>query len=641
MPNKLWVKPNGNTPKSESKDPMVKFVSEEMVRYEQFHSDRYEDAMNVIDQWQNIPPKKTYDWMNNVHCPITFASEQTITPRIFSAIFPNDAPVDVLTFNDATPEQGIMIKGTLQHHYKLADVQGECLPAMTQNTLIGTGYVEVPYLYRKAWQVNRMGERYLAVVDRRPDCKAVNFFEMYPHPAKLYMNDGLPLIRRRYCDAEFLKRLAESPDAKFENLKEALDSDSTVSQASVILDSKGGSLDVKKREEYELLEYWGTWDDSYKEKDDKVVTRKAIPYWITIVNRSVKVRGIPNPYNFQHPPYAKFTLFPEAYPSWFGVGIGNAGKPTQDRINKIINQRLDNVDLVLNKQGVYNGMDTMINVKKLQLSRPGQWHKVSDTVTSIKWMDIPDVTASSYKEEELAKADYREATGASAPLMPTEQNQTETAAGINLLQGAAGIRFRPILRKMEKDLISSISMMFLSHLQQFMVLPEWIKITSDDGKVQPVLVKPEDLQAKVQIIPTGISETLNKEVQIGQLLRFKEVSANDPTINMAEINLRVAELMGFKDIHKIIVKQQPVIAGPGQMAPETQQYIQKRLAEGASPEQIKMEVLGQMPGPMQGRPPSPPQGAPMRGQTPEAGQPVQRPMAPMGAGQGGGVMRRQ
>lgn len=615
-------------------DKMTTFVVEEFKRYEKFHKQRFELAAKVIDQWNNVPPAKSYDWMNQVHCPITFASEQTVTPRIFAALFPNDAPIDVAVYGKVSQQQGILIRDTLKHYYRLANVMGECLPSLTQNTLIGTGYVEIPYIYRKAWQVNRMGERYEAVIDRRPGCSSVNFFEMFPHPAKLCVNDGLPLIRRQFCDAEYLKALAEQPESQFKNLKEALLTESTRMDSTNFLDHKGDPLDIKKRDEYELLHYWGPWDESYT-KDDKPVTRKAVPYWITIVNRKVKVRGIPNPYNFQHPPFARFNLFSESKPCWFGVGIGTVGKPTQDRLNKIINQRLDNVDLVLNKQGFYNGADPLINVKKLQISKPGHWHKVSDTINSIRWMDTPDVTASAYKEEELAKADYREATGASAPLMPTEKNQSETAAGINLLQGAAGIRFRPVLKKMETDLITEVSMMFLSHLQQFMTLPEWIKITSNDGKESPALITPEQLQAKVQIIPTGISETLNKETQIGQLLRFKEVSANDPTINQAELNRRIAELMGFKDIHQIIIQQQPVMAGPGQLSPEEQQYIQKRLQEGASRQQIVLEMAGNPPvGDASAAPPQGPGGVPrgnnrppaMRGQTPEVGQPVQSPM---------------
>ena len=645
------------------KDPMVVFVEKEFLRYEKYHQERFNMAKEIVDQWENKPPRKDFDWMNAVHVPITFASEQTITPRVFAAIFPTDTPIDVVVYGDqTTEEQGIKIKTALMQKFKQANVQNECLTPLTQNTLLGTGYVEAPYLYRKGWVIDSKGNRSYEVVERRPDCKGVNFFEMFPHPAKMRMDDSLPLIRRRYVDAEYIKSMASMPEAKLENLQDALDSESSVPMST----EHQAGMEKRKREEYELLEYWGPWDESY-EQDNKVVKKQAVPYWIQIINRKVLIRGIANPYNFQHPPYCKFNFFPPIKPGWFGVGIGQAGKPTQERLNKLVNQRLDNVDLILNKQGCYNGADPLINVKKLQVSKPGLWHKVSDTVTSLKWMDMPDVTSSSYKEEELAKSDYREATGASAPLMPTETPH-ETASGINLLQGAAGVRFRPILQKIENDLIAELAQIFLSHLQQFMLVPEWMKLVSDDGQAQPILITPQDLIAKTDIICTGVSESLNKETQIGQLLRFKEVSVNDQTVNQAEINKKIAELMGFKDIHKFIVNQQPVQVGAGLPSPEEQMIIQKRLAEGATPQQIHLELLGQQPGPEAGMPnmnafvssqagmtnPAPSGGAPSpggqpmpqqgmvpppmgrrpapAGQRPGAGMPVQLPMTHIGRG---------
>ena len=611
---------DATTKSAETADKKVKFVTEEFTRYERFHQDRFQKSRNVIKDWDSEPPVRDFNWQNAVHVPITFASEQTITPRIFAALFPNESPVDAAVFGSTKEEEGIRIKFMIQHHFRISDVQGEVLPGMTQNTLLGTGYVEAPQLFRKGWVVGPEGQRREVVIDNRPGCRSVDYFEMFPHPAKISMTDGLPLIRRRYIDAEYLKNLAEDPNSKFTNLTEALNSDAVQSSESTsLLDVNGKPYEKKKRDEYELLEYWGGWDESYV-VDKKVVKRMAVPYWIIVVNRKVMVRGIPNPYNHQQPPYCKFTLFPDSKPNWFGVGIGKVGKPTQDRLNKIVNQRLDNVDLVLNKQGCYNGNDPLINTKRLQVSQPGKWHKVSDTVNSLKWMDTPDVTASSYKEEELAKSDYREATGATVPLMPTDEGQHRTAAGISLLQGAAGIRFRPVLRKMETDLVQQLAHIYLSNLQQFMILPEWIRITSNDGEDEPVLVSPTEIQAKVKFIPTGVSETINKEVQIGQLLRFKEVGINDPTINQAEINRRIGELMGFKDLNKLVVNQKPVQAGEGQLSPDAQQFIQKRMAEGASPEQIKLELLGNGSDAVEGPP-----GQPDRGQTPELGQPAQLP----------------
>lgn len=616
---------------STPKDDMVEYVVKEFERYESFHKERFDIAEKIYNHWRNVPNVQDQSWHNQVAVPMTFEAEQTITPRIYSALFPNEAPLDLVVHNNLKVQeteeaqaiakmQGVAIKNLIAKNFRVSNVQGKSHMALTQSTLLGTGYMEDTWLTRRKWQVDKVTkERYEALVDNRPECEAVSFFEMFPHPNKLHMNDGLPIIRRRFADAEWIKKLEDMPEFDAANIKKALDSKLPIPKVSTALnrgrDGKNTKGSQKKRDEYEILEYWGGWDESYV-KDNEVVKRKAVPYWIIVINREVKVRGIPNPYNHQDPPYVKGILYPDVSPSWFGVGVGQVGKPTQERLNKIVNQRLDNVDLVLNKQGFYNGNDPMINTKKLQVSEPGRWHKVSDTVNSIRWMDTPDVTASSYKEEELAKADFRESTGATIPLLPTEAEQHRTASGINLLQGAAGARFRPIIRGLEHDLIQELARHYLSNLQQFMILPEWVDATSEDGAHEPVLVRPEEIQAQVTFMPTGLSELLNKEVQIGQLLRFKEVTANDPTVNRAEINKRIGELMGFKEFNKLIVQQQPADLEAG-ISPDQQELIRQRLAEGASPDQIKAELLGDQAAQASIQGEAPQQGVPQQPQPPQ------------------------
>lgn len=586
---------NGYVIGLEDQKKMAKFVSDEFDRYEKALQQRFEDAAQIYADWKGEAPTRAYAWQNAVHVPITFEAEQTITPRLFAALFPNEAPIDLVTYGDATEEQGIRILNLIKHYFLISDVQGKSIPGLQQCTLLGTGYMYSPWLFRTKWQVNKQtGERYQALVDNRPDAEYVSFFDMFPHPSKLEIGDGLPLIRRRVCDAEYLKRLALTPQYNFINIEEALKSELPKSYTSPVDKNNSKSVRLKKREEYEMLEYWGPWDASFK-KDDAVMTQLALPYWIVVINRKVVIRHMPNPYNHQHEPYVKFTLYPDINPSWFGVGTGQIGMATQARINKLVNQRLDNVDLVMNKQGFYNGSDPLVNVKKLQVSIPGQWHKVSDTVSSIRWMDIPDVTASAYQEENVAKQDYREATGATVPLMPADEGQHRTASGINLLQGAAGARFKPILSRLEHDLVAALATQYLSNAKQFMAFPEWVHALNEDGSKSPIEISPEDIQAQAKFIPTGVSELLNKEVQIGQLLRFKEVTMQDPTVNRTEINKRIGQLMGFDDLDKLLIPQQPITMGPGQMEPQQQQYINQRMAEGASPEQIQLELLGQPP----------------------------------------------
>ena len=573
-----------------TKDPMNDFVVKEFDRYENFHRDRFNQAQKDYDNWIGKAPKREHPWMNAVHVPVTFEGEQTITPRLFTALFPTDAPVDVKVEGEAAEQQGIRIKGIIQHYFRICDVQGEAHDSMSDASLFGTGYIEGGSWYvKQGWVHDReSGVRYKTLIESRPDCKFVSFFEIFPHPAKRRMDDDLPLIRRRFSDAEFLKKLGNNPEMKIKNLAKALDS-------TVPMKSGMSTYMNKKRDEYEILEYWGPWDESYTGSDGTVVKNEAVPHWITVVNRSVVIRAIPNPYDHQMPPFCKLVFVPDRKNSWFGVGVGQIGRSTQERLNKLVNQRLDNVDLVLNKQGCYNGSDTFLNTKKLQVSKPGLWHKVQDVTTTLKWMETPDVTASAYQEEALAKQDFRESTGATAQLMPgNKSEQHRTALGIQILQGAAGERFRPILRRLEVDLIQKLAMFFFSNLKQFMTEPEWVLITGKNGRVEPIEITPEQIQAKVLFVPTGISETVNKEAQINNLMRYKEITQQDPTINRQEINKRIGELFGFKDVEKLLTPMQAPAQGTG-MSPEQQYLIQQRLNEGASPDQIKQEMLGTPP----------------------------------------------
>jgi hypothetical protein len=577
---------------AKSKVDLKKFtnhVVKEFDRYEKFHGDRFAKCDKYYKLWKGEIGTKPQSWMNNVHVPMMIEAEQTITPRIHTALFPTDAPVDCQVEGDTPQQAGVVVKNLVQHYFRVSNVKGKFVPALTQNTIFGTGYLEGgTWLVRRGWVVSETGERYYTIIEARPDCKPVDFFEMFPHPAKVTMDDGLPLIRRRWVDAEYLKSLSENPFFQFENLRDALD--------SKMEKDSGLSYDRKLGDEFEILDYWGPYDDEY-EKEGKLTVRKAVPYWGIVINRKVCVRAIPNPYNHQMPPFIKIKLFEDGKPSWFGVGAGEIGTPSQDRLNKLVNQRLDNVDLILNKMGFYNANDTNLNKNQLMISKPGKWIGVSDTTTSVRWMDTPDVTTEAYKEEEVAKQDFRESTGATSSMMPTDDanDQHRTAMGIQLLQGAAGMRFKPVVASIETDGIQALAMFFFSNARQFMTMPEWIQLVGEEGEKYNVRVSPEDIQAKVYFIPTGLSETVNKETQIGNLMRFRELAMQDPTINRSEINKRIGELMGFKDLDKLVVQGQPIQMGAGKLSPEEQKMIQQRIAEGASPDQIKMEMLGQPP----------------------------------------------
>jgi hypothetical protein len=606
------------------KDPQLDFVVSEFEKYEAFHRERFENDQKIYDYWSNKPPKRSYSHQNAVNVPLIIEGEQTITPKVFAALFPTDAPVDIVAAQSSigenvtmTAESSMLILEYIKHQFRVSNVPVEAYTGLTQAGLFGTGYMEVRWIFQKKYGVSAGKKPYLKQLVGRNECMAVDYFEMFPHPSKKRMNDDLPLIRRRFVDAEYIKKMADNPRVEFKNLSEALNSDAITKSSSLIYGPDNKPAQLLKKDEYELLEYWGPWDTSYK-NEKEVVTKLAVPHWIVIVNRTVKILGGPNPYDHQQPPYAKLGFFVDPKPSWFGVGVGTIGKPTQERVNKIVNQRLDNVDLVLNKQGCYDGNDPILNVAKLKQSIPGQWHKVSDTSRSLQVWEFPDVTQSSYREEEIAKQDFRESTGATMTLTPTDDPQHRTAQGINMLQGAAGARFKPVLKRLESEFIQEIANMFISNAQQFMAFPETIVVTDKNGEKKPMRITPEQLQAKVFFVATGISEAMNKESQIGQILRFKELTMQDPTVNRLEVNRDIAELLGLKNIGRYFVQEKKPLARPGGLSPDHEAIIRRRIAEGATPEQVKQELLGGPPQ-VEQMPPEQPQDASQapQGQSPQ------------------------
>ena len=83
------AKQEGDKASEEDLKKMAKWVKEAFEKYERVHTDRFEKAVQAYEHWTGKAPRRSFTWQNAVHVPITFEAEQTISPRIFSALFPN------------------------------------------------------------------------------------------------------------------------------------------------------------------------------------------------------------------------------------------------------------------------------------------------------------------------------------------------------------------------------------------------------------------------------------------------------------------------------------------------------------------------------------------------------------------------
>ena len=119
-----------------------------------------------------------------------------------------------------------------------------------------------------------------------------------------------------------------------------------------------------------------------------------------------------------------------------------SGKPQlteglQMEANEIVNLRLDNVKLALNKRWLVK-RGRQVDLKSIVRNSPGSITLVTDVNDDVKPFEIRDVTSSSFQEQDRINADFDDVAGNfSTGSVQTNRKMNETVGGMELLAGAA------------------------------------------------------------------------------------------------------------------------------------------------------------------------------------------------------------
>ena len=110
----------------------------------------------------------------------------------------------------------------------------------------------------------------------------------------------------------------------------------------------------------------------------------------------------------------------------------------QEEINIVANQRLDNVKLVLNKR-YYVRRGAQVDLDALVRNVPGGGVMMNDPEKDVQTINTPDVTASSYQEQDRLAVEADELVGNfSQGSVQTNRNLNETVGGLNMMNQTAG-----------------------------------------------------------------------------------------------------------------------------------------------------------------------------------------------------------
>lgn len=137
----------------------------------------------------------------------------------------------------------------------------------------------------------------------------------------------------------------------------------------------------------------------------------------------------------------------------YPIGITGLTEQTQQILNTTTNQRLDNVEKVLNKRWMVN-RNGQVDTEALRM---GQETILLNKMDDVKEISFSDITASSYQEQDRLSLDFDEIGGNfSANSVQSNRRLNETVGGMNILVGEGNLISNYTLRTYAETFIKPL-----------------------------------------------------------------------------------------------------------------------------------------------------------------------------------------
>lgn len=276
-------------------------------------------------------------------------------------------------------------------------------------------------------------------------------------------------------------------------------------------------------------------------------------------------------------------------------------KNLQMEANDIQNQRLDNVKLVLNKR-YYVARGRQVDVSSLTRNAPGGVTLVNDPKNDIVEANWPDVTSSSYVEQDRINGDYDEITGNFNPNTRwANKGAAETLGGNKMVAQSSGVMTDYLLQTVNETWWEPV-------LRQLVLLEQYYET---DDVVLGVCAKKARLFPRFgmsQITDDLLMKGVNVTVNVGmgssnpseRLQKFlaaagaanQIVLQSPPGMNVQEMVKEIWSNAGYRDGARFMSQQQdPRLMKAMQMIQQLQQALQGKQMDLQAQAQIEQQKL--------------------------------------------------
>lgn len=207
------------------------------------------------------------------------------------------------------------------------------------------------------------------------------------------------------------------------------------------------------------------------------------------------------------------------------------------------------------------GDDGAMDVSKIVWA-PGVFNPVQGNPNELLMkMDVGDIPASSYQEEDRIQADIERVSGIGEPISGASEGGSDTATGVQLVQAAASIRIQAKTRRLEAELIKRDASLFVAMNQQYIIEKKGYRKPGPpvpgegpESRWQWFEVGPAELQGKFDVLPEGGSTAPENVQQMrADAQSVAALCMNNPNFDQQLAGKYVLENLGIKNPEQWIV----------------------------------------------------------------------------------------
>lgn len=588
---------------SEMMDKQKKLVDTYMKKFQAWENWRkpFENVWDEIYRlYMNSKEKRKTPSRSNITVPIAFQTIEAAVPKIVNTIFSSQIEFfDVIPTNPEDEEFASVIKLLLSYQLMQADFFVKFVDFVKQLLMYGTSYFKVYWKVKRQWVWERkpireenfsimgfkLGSRITGweetksykVIEKRPEVDVMDILDVFPDPEARNEKEGSGIFLRSWININDLKQMGKGQFPVYANVEsEELkpDKSSFSTSRNQRLSARGASdPSIADPDQIEIIEYWGQCD-----LDDDGIKEEV---YLVFANRKVLLKAEPNPFHHQKRPIVRSVLFPVPM-EWYGIGLIEPVISNIHELWTLRRQRIDNINMIINRMWKVNSiadvdLDTLVSVPNGIV--------ITDDMNAVEPLETPNVTADAYNEAGIVQADIENATAPrSMQGTPESGRLGRTARGAQLIITQALEKFGTIIKLSAEEMaIKRILRMFHQLNLQFIDDDDVLRDPGMYGHLFQEQVTPEMIRAEVKFNMVGISDMVNKEAKINQIVSFMGVFGK--VLSPETISDLAKEVWRLQDMdpRKVNIQGMQAAVMPGNVVDEqiTQSVLGQTQNQGA------------------------------------------------------------